>query len=72
MELYDLNSSTLHSIETLRIKGVDTLRGPLTGIPSNICRLPNLKVSNENKSDCDLIMNIFLDFKFIFEQNTKC
>ena len=63
VEIHDLNSSTLALIESLRIKGVDGFRGPLTGIPSNICRLPNLKVS---KSDCDLIINPFLDFGFIF------
>jgi hypothetical protein len=43
----DINSTILKSIESLHITGKYDIRGPLTRIPSNICRFIKLQVYNK-------------------------
>jgi hypothetical protein len=51
IEIDDLNSTILESIESLTIKGNHGTSGPLITIPSNICRFIKLKVCNKNIFD---------------------
>jgi hypothetical protein len=44
LDIDDMNSTTLESIRYLSINSGDDSRGPLTTIPSNICRFTNLTV----------------------------
>jgi hypothetical protein len=48
LEIDDLNSTVLESISHLYVFGMDGSRGPLTNIPSNICRFTNLTVFKNN------------------------
>ncbi len=44
LDIDDMNSTILKSIETLRVSSVLNTKGPLTTFPSNVCRFTNLKV----------------------------
>ena len=46
LEMNDLNSTILESITFLRVIPEHGMKGPLTTIPSNICRLTKLQVCN--------------------------
>ncbi len=64
IDINGLTPNTLESIERLLVTGKNVVRGPLTTIPLNICRFPRLKVNNENKFYSNLIICIFIEFRF--------
>jgi len=44
LDIDDMNSTILKSIETLWVSSVLNTKGPLTTFPSSVCRFTNLKV----------------------------
>ncbi len=59
IDIDDLNSTILESIQSLSIKGEDGNRGPMSTIPLKICRFSKLKVCKKNNFYVDLIIYTF-------------
>lgn len=51
LDIDDMSSAILQSIETLWVTSVPNAKGPLTTFPSNVCRFTNLKVYKKKNNE---------------------